>query len=171
MEAGIVRRASGAERTAGRLAAAMALAAMVLSAILAPATGANPKKADGDLFDVGTAAVDITRAADHPQLLGGYEEMDIPTAEANDPLRVRAFLVAHGKRPAAFVIADSPGWFAGYQEGPCERRDHRWIRQDPLGELGEVREVRQDRRDDEDLQSPQEEVKGLPQLDFRRWCR
>src|SRR4051795_7519188 len=68
------------------------------------------------LFDVGTSVVDITPTT--PQYLGGYDHMDKPTAEAHDPLQVRAFFAGHGRDAVAFAIVDTQGWFAGYQEGP-----------------------------------------------------
>lgn len=66
-------------------------------------------------FDVGTSVVDITPT--RPQYLGGYDRMDKPTANVHDPLQVRAFFVAHGRKAIAFAIVDTQGWFAGYQEG------------------------------------------------------
>jgi hypothetical protein len=72
-------------------------------------------------FQVGTSVVDVTPTK--PQYLGGYDHMDTPTADAHDPLQVRAFFVAHGHQAVGFVAVDTQGWFAGYQEGPYGARD------------------------------------------------
>lgn len=118
MKAGGDRRAFGESKHLGSLTVVAAMVAVVLFAILAPLAGASPKKAKANLFDVGAAVVDITPTADHPQFLGGYDNMDVPTAVAHDPLQVRAFFVGKGRNAVCFVIADTPGWFASYQEGP-----------------------------------------------------
>jgi hypothetical protein len=110
------------------------LAGVVLAcaASLVPAAAAHAARPA--LFDVGTAVVDITPSA--PQYLGGYDQMDTPTADAHDPLQVRAFFVGHGKQAIAFAIVDSQGWFAGYQEGPYGVTDARQAAATRLGELG-----------------------------------
>jgi hypothetical protein len=51
--------------------------------------------------------------------------MDTPTADMHDPLQVRAFFVARGSSAVCFVIVDTQGWFAGYQEGPFGVTDAR----------------------------------------------
>jgi PKD domain len=70
-------------------------------------------KADGSLFRVGTAVVDIT--PDKPMPVGGYGANYIVNNGAHDPLQVRAFFVGHGKKAVTFVSVDSQGWFAAYQ--------------------------------------------------------
>ncbi|MEA2272580.1 MAG: hypothetical protein QOI98_1288 [Solirubrobacteraceae bacterium] len=75
------------------------------------------------MFDVGTAVVDITPST--PQFLGGYDRMEVPTAQAHDPLQVRAFFVGRGRDAVVFTIVDTQGWFAGYQEGPYGVTDAR----------------------------------------------
>src|SRR3954454_1852990 len=97
----------------------LAIAVLGIGGALAlPATAhaATPAR-----FQVGTAVVDITPSA--PQYLGGYDHMDTPTADAHDPLQVRAFFVAHGHQAVGFVAVDTQGWFAGYQEGPYGARN------------------------------------------------
>ncbi len=94
-------------------AIAVAVAALALPA---SALAAAPAR-----FRVGTAVVDITPQS--PQYLGGYDHMDTPTADAHDPLQVRAFFVSHGRKAIGFVAVDTQGWFAGYQEGPYGARD------------------------------------------------
>src|SRR5947208_11449617 len=91
------------------------LKALVVVLTLALA-GAQPAHAVAlPVFDVGTAVVDISPTT--PQYLGGYDQMDTPTATVHDPLQVRAFFVAHGADAVEFAIVDTQGWFAGYQEG------------------------------------------------------
>src|SRR5436190_19655331 len=104
----------------------VAVAAIELVAVPAAATAATPAR-----FDVGTSVVDITPTS--AQYLGGYDRMDVPTADAHDPLQVRAFFVGHGRSAVAFAIVDTQGWFAGYQEGPWGVTDAReaagaWLR-------------------------------------------
>ena len=77
------------------------------------------------VFQVGTAVEDITPAADHPQYLGGFGQMDKPTSNVHDPLQVRAFAISNGKTLVEFAIVDSQGWFSGYQEGPYGISDAR----------------------------------------------
>ena len=77
------------------------------------------------IFRVGTAVEDITPAADHPQYLGGFGQMDKPTSNVHDPLQVRAFAISNGKTLVEFAIVDTQGWFAGYQEGPYGVTDAR----------------------------------------------
>src|SRR3954468_24428326 len=110
----------------------LAVVLLTCAASLLPAAAAQAERPA--LFDVGTAVVDITPSA--PQYLGGYDRMDTPTADAHDPLQVRAFFVGHGKRAVAFAIVDSQGWFAGYQEGPFGVTDARQAAATRLGELG-----------------------------------
>src|SRR5437764_13818173 len=97
-------------------------ALLALSATLALCASAQAATSPA-IFDVGTAVVDITPTA--PQYLGGYDRMDTPTADAHDPLQVRAFFAGHGKDAVAFAIVDTQGWFAGYQEGPYGVTDAR----------------------------------------------
>src|SRR5436190_8482434 len=78
------------------------------------------------VFQVGTAVQDIT--PDRPQYLGGFGQMEAPTAKLHDPLQplqVRAFAVASGTKVVEFAIVDTQGWFAGYQEGPYGVSDAR----------------------------------------------
>ncbi len=103
---------------------AAALALALLAAAPAAAGAAPPT------FQVGTSVVDITPKA--PQYLGGYDRMATPTADAHDPLQVRAFFVARGAHAVCFAVVDSQGWFAGYQEGPfgitdARKRAARWL--------------------------------------------
>ncbi|MBK6004726.1 PKD domain-containing protein [Ramlibacter ginsenosidimutans] len=66
------------------------------------------------LFQVGAAVVDISPTT--AVTVGGYSD---PSKQAitvtNDPLQVRAFVVANGTRAVAFAVVDSTGWFADYQ--------------------------------------------------------
>ena len=112
------------------IATALSVAALVAGLVAPP--GATPARAAVPLgrpdappavFDVGTAVVDITPTT--PQYLGGFGQMDEPTADAHDPLQVRAFSVARGDTAVAFAIVDTQGWFAGYQEGPYGITDAR----------------------------------------------
>src|SRR5436190_3645313 len=96
----------------------VAVAAIELVAVPAAATAATPAR-----FDVGTSVVDITPTS--AQYLGGYDRMDTPTADAHDPLQVRAFFVGRGRKAVAFASVDTQGWFAGYQEGPYGVSDAR----------------------------------------------
>ena len=109
----------------------------VLSSALALAALALPARAHAapvPTFDVGTAVVDITPTT--PQYLGGYGNMDHPTAVAHDPLEVRAFFVGHGAHAVEFAIVDSQGWFAGYQEGPYGVTDARQAAATEIAGLG-----------------------------------
>lgn len=66
------------------------------------------------LFQVGAATVSIAPQA--PLYVGGYSDKSKPAIQlSNDPLEVRAFVVAKGKNAVAFVVVDSTGWFAEYQ--------------------------------------------------------
>jgi len=109
-----------------------ALAALVCLVLAAPAgaRGTIPT------FQVGTAVVDISPTPDHPQYLGGYDQMDKPTAVSHDPLQVRAFFVGHGTHAVAFAIVDSQGWFAGYQEGAYGVTDARQAAATAIAGLG-----------------------------------
>jgi hypothetical protein len=75
-----------------------------------PQTSATPNA----LFQVGAAVVDIS-----PQTavyVGGYSDKTKPAIQvSNDPLQVRAFVVANGKQAVAFAVVDSTGLFAEYQ--------------------------------------------------------
>src|SRR4051812_23947425 len=99
----------------------LAVLGVAFGALVLPAAAS----AEPAHFEVGTAVVDITPDAEHPQYLGGYDRMDQPTSNAHDPVEARAFFVAHGSSADAFVIVDSQGWFAGYQEGPFGVTDAR----------------------------------------------
>jgi hypothetical protein len=67
------------------------------------------------LFQVGAAVVGIDPTA--PVYVGGYSDPGKPAIQAsNDPLQVRAFVVAKGTQAVAFAVVDSTGWFAEYQE-------------------------------------------------------
>ncbi|HET7482640.1 MAG TPA: PKD domain-containing protein [Actinomycetota bacterium] len=109
------------------------VAGCLIGALVAPAAGAaaQPQATppghahDLPVYNVGTAVVDISPPADHPQYLGGFGQMDEPTATVHDPLQVRAFAVSQGKQAVAFAIVDSQGWFSGYQEGPFGITDAR----------------------------------------------
>jgi hypothetical protein len=51
-----------------------------------------------------------------PVNVGGYASpTDGPLQFSNDPLQVRAFVVANGNKAVAFAVVDSTGWFAEYQ--------------------------------------------------------
>ena len=114
-----------------------ALAGLLLAGLLAGSSAAHTSQGrpqDLPVFDVGTAVVDISPPPDHPQFLGGFGQMDAPTATVHDPLQVRAFAVARGDQAIAFAIVDSQGWFSGYQEGPLGITDVReqvgnWLQQ------------------------------------------
>src|SRR4051794_32296894 len=96
------------------------------AALVAPlALPATARPSDAADVRVGTAVIDVTPAKDDPQFLGGFGKMDAPTANAHDPLQVRAFVVRRGPAVAAFAILDVQGWFAGYQEGPLGITDVR----------------------------------------------
>src|SRR3954470_4497874 len=99
------------------------ISAIALACVLALLPAGAARAAAPALFDVGTAVVDITPTT--PQYLGGYDRMDTPTADAHDPLQVRAFFVGRGGKAIAFASVDSQGWFAGYQEGPYGVSDAR----------------------------------------------
>src|ERR1051325_1780819 len=92
------------------------LCAAVLAVALCAPLGARADVPKPVEFSVGAATVDITPAT--PQYLGGYGNMTAPTANAADPLQVRAFFVRRGSGAVAFASVDSQGWFAAYQEGP-----------------------------------------------------
>ena len=108
-----------------------ALAVLALAATAAPAAAQHVP-----VFDVGTAVVDITPTPEQPQYLGGYGNMDTPTANHHDPLEVRAFFVGHGSHAVEFAIVDSQGWFAGYQEGAFGVTDARQAAATELAGMG-----------------------------------
>lgn len=67
------------------------------------------------LFKVGAATVSV--APDAPVYVGGYSDPGKPPIQiSNDPLEVRAFVVAKGDKAVAFAVVDSTGWFAEYQD-------------------------------------------------------
>jgi len=67
------------------------------------------------LFQVGAATVSI--APEAPVYVGGYGDKNKPAIQiSNDPLQVRAFVVANGDKAVAFAVVDSTGWFAEYQD-------------------------------------------------------
>jgi hypothetical protein len=79
-----------------------------------PQTPAPPPNPNA-LFQVGAAVVGIDPTA--PVYVGGYSDPGKPAIQAsNDPLQVRAFVVAKGTQAVAFAVVDSTGWFAEYQE-------------------------------------------------------
>src|SRR4051812_28509992 len=109
-----------------------ALAAVAVGAVPASAAGhhggssaghRHHPRAGAEIFQVGTAVEDITPT--RPQYLGGFGQMDAPTAQVHDPLQVRAFAVASGTKVVEFAIVDTQGYFAGYQEGPFGITDAR----------------------------------------------
>jgi PKD domain-containing protein len=120
-----------------RLPALAAVAAVAIGAVPASAAIGHPTApptshrhhpagaTDAALFQVGTAVEDITPTT--PQYLGGFGQMDAPTAQVHDPLQVRAFAIANEARTKVveFAIVDTQGWFAGYQEGPYGVSDAR----------------------------------------------
>jgi hypothetical protein len=64
---------------------------------------------------VGAAVVGIDPTV--PLYVGGYSDPSKPAIQAsNDPLQVRAFVVAKGTQAVAFAVVDSTGWFSEYQE-------------------------------------------------------
>ncbi|HEY1092294.1 MAG TPA: PKD domain-containing protein, partial [Burkholderiaceae bacterium] len=66
------------------------------------------------LFQVGAASVSIAPLA--PVFAGGSSDKAKPAIQtSNDPLEVRAFVVAKGDKAVAFAVVDSTGWFAEYQ--------------------------------------------------------
>lgn len=74
-----------------------------------------PAAAPNALFKVGAATVSI--APDAPVYVGGYSDSTKPPIQiSNDPLEVRAFVVAKGDKAVAFAVVDSTGWFAEYQD-------------------------------------------------------
>ncbi|WP_213959304.1 MULTISPECIES: PKD domain-containing protein [unclassified Variovorax] len=82
----------------------------------APTNGAptQPAPTPNALFKVGAATVSI--APDKPVYVGGYSDKSKPAIQtSNDPLEVRAFVVASGDKAVAFAVVDSTGWFADYQ--------------------------------------------------------
>jgi hypothetical protein len=82
-----------------------------------PASPQNPvtPPIPNALFQVGAAVVGIDPTA--PVYVGGYSDPGKPAIQAsNDPLQVRAFVVAKGTQAVAFAVVDSTGWFAEYQE-------------------------------------------------------
>ncbi|AMO22936.1 hypothetical protein GCM10027034_34510 [Ramlibacter solisilvae] len=67
------------------------------------------------LFQVGAAVVDISPS--QPVFAGGYGDKNKPAIQvSNDPLQVRAFVVAKGDKAVAFAVVDSTGWFGEYQD-------------------------------------------------------
>jgi hypothetical protein len=67
------------------------------------------------LFQVGAATVSIAPTA--PVFVGGYGDPSKAAIQvSNDPLQVRAFVVANGDKAVAFAVVDSTGWFAEYQD-------------------------------------------------------
>ena len=91
-----------------------AIVAVAFTSIIAglPAVSAAKQATPPALFQVGAAVVDVTPTT--PLYIGGYGNQNLVSA-ANDPLQVRAFVVARGDKAVAFVIVDSTGWFAEYQ--------------------------------------------------------
>ena len=87
----------------------------VLGLALAGCGGGGGGDTPNALFQVGAAVVDIS-----PQkalYVGGYSDKSKPAIQAsNDPLQVRAFVVAKGDKAVAFAVVDSTGWFAEYQD-------------------------------------------------------
>jgi hypothetical protein len=81
----------------------------------APGSPSNPPTPNA-LFKVGAAVVNVDPTA--PVYVGGYSDPSKPAIQtSNDPLQVRAFVVAKGNKAVAFAVVDSTGWFADYQEG------------------------------------------------------
>jgi hypothetical protein len=103
----------------------IAVAAVLGSTLVAHATPTKPHRPKPAVFEVGTAVMDITPPADHPQYLGGFGQMPAPTDKVHDPLQVRAFAISNGEKLVEFAIVDTQGWFAGYQEGPYGVTDAR----------------------------------------------
>lgn len=80
-----------------------------------PTTPTTPEPSPNALFQVGAATVSI--APDAPVYVGGYSDSNKPAIQiSNDPLEVRAFVVAKGDKAVAFAVVDSTGWFAEYQD-------------------------------------------------------
>jgi hypothetical protein len=98
-------------KTRARGAAILAVAFSSMMAWL-PAVGIAKQDAPPALFQVGTAVVDVTPTT--PLYIGGYGNQTLISA-SNDPLQVRAFVVARDHKAVAFVIIDSTGYFAEYQ--------------------------------------------------------
>jgi len=81
----------------------------VATAAPAPVTSGNA------LFQVGAAVVSIDPTA--PVFAGGNANpSDQAIQVSNDPLQARAFVIANGTNAVAFVVVDSMGWFADYQD-------------------------------------------------------
>ncbi|HET6818164.1 MAG TPA: PKD domain-containing protein [Mycobacteriales bacterium] len=110
-----------------RIAAVAAVAVVGVTPLAAHAAAGHPaggpRHAGAAIFQVGTAVEDITPTT--PQYLGGFGQMDAPTAAVHDPLQVRAFAIAQGTKLVEFAIVDTQGWFSGYQEGPYGSYDAR----------------------------------------------
>src|SRR3954471_8714824 len=115
-----------------RLPVLAALAAVAVGAVPASAAGhhggssaghRHHPRAGAKVFQVGTAVEEIKPT--RPQYLGGFGQMDAPTAQVHDPLQVRAFAVASGTKVVEFAVVDTQGYFAGYQEGPFGITDAR----------------------------------------------
>jgi len=93
----------------------------VLLMLLAACGGGNtdvpaaaPTVNPNALFQVGAAAVSIAPQA--PVFAGGSSDKNKPAIQtSNDPLEVRAFVVAKGDKAVAFAVVDSTGYFAEYQ--------------------------------------------------------
>ncbi|MDM4764465.1 PKD domain-containing protein [Pelomonas sp. SE-A7] len=101
------------------LAGMAAILAVVLAACggssdpAAPAASVTPTNPNA-LFQVGAASVSI--APQTPVFAGGSSDKAKPAIQlSNDPLEVRAFVVAKGDKAVAFAVVDSTGWFAEYQ--------------------------------------------------------
>jgi hypothetical protein len=93
-----------------RRALAFGLLALVFAA---PASAAAPRPAT---FEVGAAVRGIDPTTD-PVFSGGFGMSD-PILKVHDPMQVRAFYVANGRRAVAIAVVDAQAWFAAYQEGP-----------------------------------------------------
>jgi len=80
-----------------------------------PPSAAPVNPVTNALFQVGAATVSI--APEAPVYVGGYGDKNKPAIQiSNDPLQVRAFVVANGDKAVAFAVVDSTGWFAEYQD-------------------------------------------------------
>lgn len=93
---------------------ALPLALTALLAAVAPAAAA-PRPAT---FTVGAAVESIDPELAGVDVYAGGFGASPPIRESNDPMQVRAFYVANGKRAVAMAVVDAQAWFAAYQEGP-----------------------------------------------------
>ncbi|MCW2989954.1 MAG: primase [Solirubrobacterales bacterium] len=91
-------------------------AALVLTIALACAAPAAAAPAPAT-FAVGAAKESIAPIPGVPVYAGGFG-FSPPITTQHDPMEVRAFSVANGRKVVAMAVVDAQAYFAAYQEGP-----------------------------------------------------